>query len=171
MKASVLWWLYGKEKDPNHVYFFYNRLTICVTRVLSYFEILRFKQYHSGVLESLRLKKARVSRSPSHPVFPSVQRQKLREIILQQQQQKKMAGRQEKGTQDPGAVPHSGPPPHWQPESVGQVFARPPPPYPGSIRSPMVPPLGPRYTVFPKEARGVYPPDVSGMGMRPHGFR
>ncbi|XP_055447305.1 histone-lysine N-methyltransferase 2C isoform X5 [Bubalus kerabau] len=99
------------------------------------------------------------------------QRQKLREIILQQQQQKKMAGRQEKGTQDPGAVPHPGPPPHWQPESVGQAFARPPPPYPGSIRSPMVPPLGPRYTVFPKEARGVYPPDVSGMGMRPHGFR
>ncbi|XP_055277571.1 histone-lysine N-methyltransferase 2C isoform X4 [Moschus berezovskii] len=99
------------------------------------------------------------------------QRQKLREIILQQQQQKKMAGRQEKGTQDPGAVPHQGPPPHWQPESVGQAFARPPPPYPGSIRSPMVPPLGPRYTVFPKEARGVYPPDVSGMGMRPHGFR
>ncbi|XP_065795577.1 histone-lysine N-methyltransferase 2C isoform X7 [Muntiacus reevesi] len=98
------------------------------------------------------------------------QRQKLREIILQQQQQKKMAGRQEKGTQDPGAVPHPGPLPHWQPESVGQAFARPPPPYPGSIRSPMVPPMGPRYTVFPKEARGVYP-DVSGMGMRPHGFR
>ncbi|XP_070307688.1 histone-lysine N-methyltransferase 2C isoform X12 [Odocoileus virginianus] len=99
------------------------------------------------------------------------QRQKLREIILQQQQQKKMAGRQEKGAQDPGAVPHPGPPPHWQPESVGQAFARPPPPYPGSVRSPMVPPLGPRYTVFPKEARGVYPPDVSGMGVRPHGFR
>ncbi|CAI9160889.1 unnamed protein product [Rangifer tarandus platyrhynchus] len=99
------------------------------------------------------------------------QRQKLREIILQQQQQKKMAGRQEKGAQDPGAVPHPGPPPHWQPEGVGQAFARPPPPYPGSVRSPMVPPLGPRYTVFPKEARGVYPPDVSGMGVRPHGFR
>ncbi|XP_057589867.1 histone-lysine N-methyltransferase 2C isoform X5 [Hippopotamus amphibius kiboko] len=99
------------------------------------------------------------------------QRQKLREIILQQQQQKKLAGRQEKGSQDPGAVPHPGPLQHWQPESVSQAFTRPPPPYPGSIRSPIGPPLGPRYAVFPKDPRGPYPPDVTGMGMRPHGFR
>ncbi|KAM7121251.1 histone-lysine N-methyltransferase 2C isoform 5-T5 [Molossus nigricans] len=98
------------------------------------------------------------------------QRQKLREIILQQQQQKKMAGRQEKGPQDAPAVPHPGHL-HWQPEGVGQAFSRPPPPYPGSIRPPAVPPLGPRYAVFPKDPRGPYPPDVPGMGMRPHGFR
>ncbi|XP_028345344.1 histone-lysine N-methyltransferase 2C isoform X9 [Physeter macrocephalus] len=99
------------------------------------------------------------------------QRQKLREIILQQQQQKKLAGRQEKGSQDPGPVPHPGPLQHWQPESVSQAFTRPPPPYPGSIRSPIGPPLGPRYAVFPKDPRGPYTPDVTGMGMRPHGFR
>ncbi|XP_070473033.1 histone-lysine N-methyltransferase 2C isoform X9 [Equus przewalskii] len=99
------------------------------------------------------------------------QRQKLREIILQQQQQRKLAGRQEKGSQDPAAVPHPGPLQHWQPESISQAFSRPPPPYPGSMRSPAVPPLGPRYAVFPKDPRGPYPPDVTAMGMRPHGFR
>ncbi|KAM9077125.1 histone-lysine N-methyltransferase 2C isoform 3-T6 [Megaptera novaeangliae] len=99
------------------------------------------------------------------------QRQKLREIILQQQQQKKLAGRQEKGSQDPGAVPHPGPLQHWQPEGVSRAFTRPPPPYPGSISSPVGPPLGPRYAVFPKDPRGPYTPDVTGMGMRPHGFR
>ncbi|XP_036212094.1 histone-lysine N-methyltransferase 2C isoform X3 [Myotis myotis] len=99
------------------------------------------------------------------------QRQKLREIILQQQQQKKMAGRQEKGSQDAASVPRPSPLQHWQPESVSQAFSRPPPPYPGSIRPPAVPPLGPRYAVFPKDPRGPYPPEVTGMGMRPHGFR
>ena len=43
MKASVLWWLYGKEKDPNHGYFLKPIDYLSVTRVLSYFEILRFK--------------------------------------------------------------------------------------------------------------------------------
>ncbi|XP_006873731.1 PREDICTED: histone-lysine N-methyltransferase 2C [Chrysochloris asiatica] len=99
------------------------------------------------------------------------QRQKLREIILQQQQQKKIAGRQEKGCQDSPGTPHPGPLQHWQPENINQAFTRPPPPYPGNIRSPIVPSLGPRYTVFPKDQRGPYPPDVAGMGMRPHGFR
>ncbi|XP_045352213.1 LOW QUALITY PROTEIN: histone-lysine N-methyltransferase 2C [Leopardus geoffroyi] len=99
------------------------------------------------------------------------QRQKLREIILQQQQQKKMAGRQEKGSQDAVAGPLPAPLQHWQPDSISQAFARAPPPYPGSIRSPVVPPLGPRYAVFPKDPRGPYPSDVTGMGMRPHGFR
>ncbi|XP_037691694.1 histone-lysine N-methyltransferase 2C isoform X3 [Choloepus didactylus] len=98
------------------------------------------------------------------------QRQKLREIILQQQQQKKIAGRQEKGSQDSPVVPHPGPLQHWQPENINQAFTRPPPPYPGNIRSPVVPPLGPRYAVFPKEQRG-HPPDVAGLGVRPHGFR
>ncbi|XP_058579713.1 histone-lysine N-methyltransferase 2C isoform X14 [Neofelis nebulosa] len=99
------------------------------------------------------------------------QRQKLREIILQQQQQKKMAGRQEKGSQDAVAGPLPAPLQHWQPDSISQAFARAPPPYPGSIRSPVVPPLGPRYALFPKDPRGPYPPDVTGMGMRPHGLR
>ncbi|XP_026645202.1 histone-lysine N-methyltransferase 2C isoform X10 [Microtus ochrogaster] len=99
------------------------------------------------------------------------QRQKLREIILQQQQQKKIASRQEKGPQDTPVVPHPVPLPHWQPESINQAFTRPPPPYPGNIRSPIIPPLGPRYSVFPKDQRGPYPPDVAGMGIRPHGYR
>ncbi|XP_053781964.1 histone-lysine N-methyltransferase 2C isoform X7 [Desmodus rotundus] len=97
------------------------------------------------------------------------QRQKLREMILQQQQQKKMAGRQEKGPQDPAAGPH--PVQHWQPEGMSPAFTRPPPPYPGSLRSPVVPPMGPRYPVFPKDPHGPYAPNVTGMGMRPHGFR
>lgn len=99
------------------------------------------------------------------------QRQKLREIILQQQQQKKIASRQEKGPQDTAVVPHPLPLPHWQPESINQAFTRPPPPYPGNTRSPVIPPLGPRYAVFPKDQRGPYPPEVAGVGMRPHGFR
>lgn len=82
-----------------------------------------------------------------------------------------MAGRQEKGSQDPAAVPRPGPLQHCQPETISQAFARPPPPYPGSIRSPVVPPLGPRYSVFPKDPCGPYSPDVTGMGLRPHGFR
>lgn len=98
-----------------------------------------------------------------------LQRQKLREMILQQQQQKKMAGRQEKGPQDPAALPH--PLQHWQPEGMSPAFARPPPPYPGSLRSPAGPPLGPRYPVFPKDPRGPYAPNAAGMGVRPHGFR
>ncbi|XP_036885420.1 histone-lysine N-methyltransferase 2C isoform X13 [Sturnira hondurensis] len=97
------------------------------------------------------------------------QRQKLRELILQQQQQKKMAGRQEKGPQDPAAAPR--PLQRWQPEGVSPAFTRPPPPYPGSLRSPVVPPMGPRYPIFPKDPHGPYAPDVTGMGMRPHGFR
>lgn len=82
-----------------------------------------------------------------------------------------MAGRQEKGSQDAASVPHPSPLQHWQPEGTSQAFSRPPPPYPGSIRPPAVPPLGPRYAVFPKDPRGPYPPEVTGMGMRPHGFR
>ncbi|KAM8774237.1 histone-lysine N-methyltransferase 2C [Rhynchonycteris naso] len=99
------------------------------------------------------------------------QRQKLREIILQQQQQKKMASRQEKAPLDTAAVTRPAPLPHWQPENSSQAFSRPPPPYPGTLRSPAAPPLGSRYSVFPKDPRGPYTPDVAGMGMRHHGFR
>nr|XP_036855119.1 histone-lysine N-methyltransferase 2C isoform X6 [Manis javanica] len=98
------------------------------------------------------------------------QRQRLREMILQQQQQK--LGRQEKRPPGPGAAP---PRPAalqpWQPEGVSRTFPRPPPPYPGNVRSPVAPPPGPRYAVFPKDARGSYPPEAAGMGVRPHGFR
>lgn len=82
-----------------------------------------------------------------------------------------MACRQEKGLQDPAAVPHAGPLQRWQPDAAGQAFTRPPPPYPGSVRSPAIPPVAPRYAIFPKDPRGPYPSDVAGMGVRPHGFR
>lgn len=63
-----------------------------------------------------------------------LQRQRLRQLILRQQQQKNVS-RQEKVLQD-GA---SGPPHHWlQKESTSaspaNPFGRPPPPYPGSVR-------------------------------------
>ncbi|XP_072508255.1 histone-lysine N-methyltransferase 2C isoform X4 [Notamacropus eugenii] len=93
------------------------------------------------------------------------QRQKLREIILQQQQQKKNAIRQEKGLQDPGSLQP------WQPENLNPIFNRPPPPYPGNIRAPVVSPGGPRFPLFPKDQRGPFPSDVTGMGMRHHGLR
>ncbi|XP_062424789.1 histone-lysine N-methyltransferase 2C isoform X2 [Rhea pennata] len=112
------------------------------------------------------------------------QRQKLREIILQQQQQKKNAVRQEKALQDPAAsgAPHGAPLQHWQQDNLNQIFNRPPPPYPGNIRSSVVPPGGPRFTVFPKDQRGPFPVDgqfnrpqfprdMNAMGMRPHGLR
>ncbi|XP_051555188.1 histone-lysine N-methyltransferase 2C-like isoform X3 [Myxocyprinus asiaticus] len=62
------------------------------------------------------------------------QRQRIRELILRQQQQKS-AIRQEKGVQDhPLAMP-PGTPQHWSQETTGQqsdAFNRPPPPpYPG----------------------------------------
>uniref|UniRef100_A0A8D0LC28 HMG box domain-containing protein n=1 Tax=Sphenodon punctatus TaxID=8508 RepID=A0A8D0LC28_SPHPU len=110
------------------------------------------------------------------------QRQKLREIILQQQQQKKNALRQEKALQDPATPPHAGHIPHWQQENLNQIFNRPPPPYPGNIRSAIVPPGGRRFSVFPKDQHGPFPADgqfnrpqfpgdMTGTAMRPHGIR
>ncbi|XP_075602786.1 histone-lysine N-methyltransferase 2C isoform X10 [Balearica regulorum gibbericeps] len=110
------------------------------------------------------------------------QRQKLREIILQQQQQKKNAVRQEKALQDAAAPTHATPLQHWQQDNLNQIFNRPPPPYPGNIRSSVVPPGGPRFTVYPKDQRGPFPADgqfnrpqfpgdMNAMGMRPHGLR
>ncbi|EMP36115.1 Histone-lysine N-methyltransferase MLL3 [Chelonia mydas] len=110
------------------------------------------------------------------------QRQKLREIILQQQQQKKNAIRQEKALQDPATPPHAAPHQHWQQENLNQIFNRPPPPYPGNIRASIIPPGGPRFAVFPKDQRGPFPADgqfnrpqfpgdMTAMGMRPHGLR
>ncbi|XP_042715177.2 histone-lysine N-methyltransferase 2C isoform X7 [Chrysemys picta bellii] len=110
------------------------------------------------------------------------QRQKLREIILQQQQQKKNAIRQEKALQDPATPPHAAPHQHWQQENLNQIFNRPPPPYPGNIRASIIPPGGPRFAVFPKDQRAPFPSDgqfnrpqfpgdMTAMGMRPHGLR
>lgn len=110
------------------------------------------------------------------------QRQKLREIILQQQQQKKNAVRQEKALQDAAAPPHAAPLQHWQQDNLNQIFNRPPPPYPGNIRASVVPPGGPRFSMYPKEQRGPFPGDgqfnrpqfpgdMNTMGMRPHGLR
>ncbi|KAH0627606.1 hypothetical protein JD844_003551, partial [Phrynosoma platyrhinos] len=101
------------------------------------------------------------------------QRQKLREIILQQQQQKKNAIRQEKTPQEPATTSHTGPIQPWQQENLNQIFNRPPPPYPGNVRS-IVPPSGLRFTGFPADGqfnRPQFPGDMGGMGMRPHGIR
>ncbi|XP_026093588.1 histone-lysine N-methyltransferase 2C-like isoform X8 [Carassius auratus] len=64
------------------------------------------------------------------------QRQRLRQLILKQQQQK-IAIRQEKGLQEatPAAAP--GTPRHWSQDDSGtqnDIFGRPPPPYPGTMR-------------------------------------
>ncbi|XP_034415694.1 histone-lysine N-methyltransferase 2C-like isoform X10 [Cyclopterus lumpus] len=74
------------------------------------------------------------------------QRQRLRQLILRQQQQKSVL-RQEKGLQEPGpsgphaAGPALGPatPQHWsKPDPLTapplDLFGRPPPPYPGTVR-------------------------------------
>ncbi|XP_044280541.1 histone-lysine N-methyltransferase 2C isoform X5 [Varanus komodoensis] len=101
------------------------------------------------------------------------QRQKLREIILQQQQQKKNATRQEK-THEPSSASHTGSIQPWQQENLSQIFNRPPPPYPGNIRSSIVPPSGLRFTGFSADGqfnRPQYPGDMGGMGMRPHETR
>nr|XP_034985261.1 histone-lysine N-methyltransferase 2C isoform X15 [Zootoca vivipara] len=103
------------------------------------------------------------------------QRQKLREIILHQQQQKKNAIRQEKMSQEPTTAPHAGSTQPWQQqENLNQIFNRPPPPYPGNVRSAIVPPSGLRFTGFPIDGqfnRPQFPGDMGGMAMRPHGIR
>lgn len=106
--------------------------------------------------------------------FVSCQRQKLREIILQQQQQKKNAIRQEKAPPEPTAATPTAPIQPWQQENLNQIFTRPPPPYPGNIRSSSIPPGGLRLAGFPVDGqlnRPQFPGDAVGMGMRPHGIR
>ncbi|XP_066483648.1 histone-lysine N-methyltransferase 2C isoform X3 [Tiliqua scincoides] len=102
------------------------------------------------------------------------QRQKLREIILQQQQQKKNAVRQEKTPQEPSTAPHAGLIQPWQQENLNQIFNRPPPPYPGNARSSIVPASGLRFTGFPADGqfnRPQFPGDMGGMAVRPYGIR
>ncbi|XP_060778550.1 histone-lysine N-methyltransferase 2C isoform X8 [Neoarius graeffei] len=113
------------------------------------------------------------------------QRQRLRQLILKQQQQKS-AIRQEKGLQEATGTPTPGTPLHWsQEDSVQQgdaFLGRPPPPYPGTVRaSPMHggqrfpgPFPGDHRAPFPDESRCPRPQfsrDMSNMIMRPQGSR
>ncbi|KAK2859757.1 hypothetical protein Q5P01_004377 [Channa striata] len=101
------------------------------------------------------------------------QRQRLRQLILRQQQQKS-ALRQEKGLHEtaapptvPTAAPGSGTPCHWSQEDSSTAtaapadpFGRPPPPYPGTVRpaGPAVAPT-PRFPGgFPGEGQRVFNP-------------
>ncbi|RXN27847.1 histone-lysine N-methyltransferase 2C-like protein [Labeo rohita] len=96
----------------------------------------------------------------SHPMGqPSIEaqtRQRIRELLLKQQQQKS-AIRQDKGVQDhPLAMP-PGTPQHWSQESTGQqseIFNRPPPPYPGpvAVRAPQR-----FHGPFPGDQQGHFP--------------
>ncbi|XP_035272042.1 histone-lysine N-methyltransferase 2C isoform X3 [Anguilla anguilla] len=113
------------------------------------------------------------------------QRQRLRELILRQQQQKS-AIRQEKGLQEP-PMPQApggpGGPRHWSQEDPGsqnELFSRPPPPYPGMMRVSPMAPGGQRFPgPFLSDQQGPFPsngqfsrPQFRGiMGMRPHGAR
>ncbi|KAJ8272620.1 hypothetical protein GJAV_G00091360 [Gymnothorax javanicus] len=121
-----------------------------------------------------------VSPADSEEKFRQVQRQRIRELILKQQQQKQNAVRQEKGLLEPSISAAPGTPRHWSQENPSQhndLFSRPPPPYPGPMRSPLRYPgpfPGDRRASFPNEGhfiRPQYPGDVANMGMRPHGQR
>ncbi|XP_049336810.1 histone-lysine N-methyltransferase 2C isoform X2 [Astyanax mexicanus] len=112
------------------------------------------------------------------------QRQRLRQLILKQQQAK-CAIRQEKGLQEATGTPAPGTPMHWSQEDSApqsEIFGRPPPPYPGPMRaSPMQggprfpgPLLGDHRAPFPDEAqcpRPSFPREMGAMGMRPQGPR
>ncbi|XP_075068243.1 histone-lysine N-methyltransferase 2C isoform X3 [Mixophyes fleayi] len=86
------------------------------------------------------------------------QRQKLREMILRQQQSKN-AVRQEKSL-DPLQITQGGLPSQWQqdnPHRQHEIFNRPPPPYPGNIRASLGPNGSPRFPAFPKEQHTPFP--------------
>uniref|UniRef100_A0A8C9RDT7 Histone-lysine N-methyltransferase 2C n=1 Tax=Scleropages formosus TaxID=113540 RepID=A0A8C9RDT7_SCLFO len=124
------------------------------------------------------------AQSGVHPVLDDTeeklkQRQRIRELIRKQQQQK-CALRQEKGLQEPAVTTMPGTPRHWSQESSSQqndVFGRPPPPYPGNVKGSLRFP-GP----FPSEQqdpfsneglfnRPQFPGDMNTMSMRPQGQR
>ncbi|XP_035386586.1 histone-lysine N-methyltransferase 2C isoform X4 [Electrophorus electricus] len=112
------------------------------------------------------------------------QRQRLRQLILKQQQQKS-AIRQEKGLQEATGTPAPVTPMHWSQEDSGpqnDMFGRPPPPYPGTMRpSPMQGSqrfpgtfLGDQRAPFPDEAqcpRPQFSRELSTVGIRPQGPR
>ncbi|XP_077954733.1 histone-lysine N-methyltransferase 2C isoform X12 [Gasterosteus aculeatus] len=99
------------------------------------------------------------------------QRQRIRELILKQQQQRS-AIRQERGPQEPAGIITPGaarPWPQEGPGHQGEMFNRPPPPYPGQgpMRGPMRFPgpfLGNQRGPFPNDGqlpRGPHPGDPS----------
>ncbi|XP_056148692.1 histone-lysine N-methyltransferase 2C [Lampris incognitus] len=100
------------------------------------------------------------SEAPSVPLADSEERlrqkQRIRELILKQQQQRS-AIRQERGPQEPPGNMTPGPPRPWPQDGPGQqsdMFGRPPPPYPGQgpIRGPI------RFSgPFPGDQRGPFP--------------
>ncbi|KAK3572272.1 hypothetical protein QTP86_029686 [Hemibagrus guttatus] len=113
------------------------------------------------------------------------QRQRLRQLILKQQQQKS-AIRQEKGLQEATGTPTPGTPLQWsQEDSVppsDMFLGRPPPPYPGTVRAPLMhgdqrfpgPFPGDQRAPFPDEAhcpRPQFSRDMSNMVIRPQGPR
>ncbi|XP_047667134.1 histone-lysine N-methyltransferase 2C isoform X10 [Tachysurus fulvidraco] len=113
------------------------------------------------------------------------QRQRLRQLILKQQQQKS-AIRQEKGLQEATGAPTPGTPLHWSQEDSVQssdiFLGRPPPPYPGTVRAPIMhggqrfpgPIPGDHRAQFPDEAhcpRPQFSRDLSNMVIRPQGTR
>ncbi|KAJ8010662.1 hypothetical protein DPEC_G00077440, partial [Dallia pectoralis] len=111
------------------------------------------------------------------------QRQRLRQLILRQQQQKS-AIRQDKGLlQEAGATPGPGTPRHWSqedPNPQSDMFGRPPPPYPGPIRGAPQDPMGPRFPgtflgdqqgTFPSEGQFARPHFSRDMGLRPQAMR
>ncbi|XP_069814968.1 histone-lysine N-methyltransferase 2C isoform X6 [Dendropsophus ebraccatus] len=110
------------------------------------------------------------------------QRQKLREMLLRQQQNKNSI-RQEKPV-DPIQMNQGGHPAQWQDNSHRhhEIFNRPPPPYPGNIRASLGPKGNQRFPVFPKEQhaqfagngqfnRPQFPGDIGNMAMRHPGNR
>lgn len=98
-----------------------------------------------------------------------MQRQRIRELIIKQQQQRS-AIRQERGPPEPAGNIAPGTPRPWPqegPAQPGEMFTRPPPPYPGQvpIRGPMRFPghfPGDQRVPFPNEGpmpRGPHPGD------------
>ncbi|KAG7222997.1 hypothetical protein INR49_029219 [Caranx melampygus] len=103
------------------------------------------------------------------------QRQRLRQLLLRQQQQKS-ALRQEKGLQEPcsgpavppagppGPAPGSGTPRHWSQEDSStappaDLFGRPPPPYPGTgVGGPVVSSVSRFPAGFPGEQQRGFTP-------------
>ncbi|KTG34575.1 hypothetical protein cypCar_00021308 [Cyprinus carpio] len=96
------------------------------------------------------------SHTMGQPSSEAQTRQRIRELILKQQQQKS-AIRQDKGVQDHPLTMPPGTPQHWSQESTGQqseIFNRPPPPYPGpgAVRAPQR-----FHGPFPGDQQGHFP--------------
>lgn len=104
------------------------------------------------------------------------QHHKLRQLILKQQHHKRVI-RQEMGLQETTINSAPGTPLHWSQEDSGphhDVFGRPPPPYPGSVRPSLVQGGQRCPGNFPDETHGPRPHfsrDMNNVAMRPQGAR